>query len=108
VLVRLAQIVSAAIRTEDVFARYGGEEFAVICRGVDQDGALVLGERLRRLVEQATFEHDGTALAVTVSIGVAGLTECGAKGVDDLVRAADQALYAAKRGGRNRALVHGG
>lgn len=73
VLVHLARITQATIRTEDVLARYGGEEFAVICRGIALLNAGVLGERLRARVEQENFDYQGTRLPVTISVGVAAL-----------------------------------
>ncbi len=104
VLVTLAQVVVRTLRAEDVFARYGGEEFAVICRGVSREQAYILAERIRSLVEATPFESSGTRLAVTVSLGVAGMPEFAAQSSVQLVAAADEALYAAKRGGRNRVM----
>ncbi len=102
VLVKLAGIAAATIRTEDVFARYGGEEFAVICRGIAPDGAAKLSERLRKLVEQTDFIYENKRLRVTVSIGVAGFPNVAFTTSTDLILAADEALYDAKRAGRNR------
>lgn len=94
------------VRTEDVVARFGGEELAVIARGVDVSGIRLFAERLRAIVERLRIEIDGKAIGVTVSIGVAhshsGPAVSRAEG---LVAAADTALYAAKRAGRNRALL---
>jgi two-component system, cell cycle response regulator len=101
-LATLANLVSATIRQEDVFARYGGEEFAVICRGVDLVGGAAFGERIRRMVQAQTFEYQETKLNITVSIGVAAVTDVGMREHQELIAAADEALYAAKRGGRNR------
>jgi two-component system, cell cycle response regulator len=104
VLADLAAEVHAAIRSEDVFARYGGEEFAVVCRGTDVAGAAVFAERLRASIETHAFEHEGQSLRVTISLGVAGLS---GEHTDSmaLLAAADDALYAAKRAGRNRVHV---
>lgn len=105
VLVTASELVQQAIRAEDVFARYGGEEFAVLCRGVALDGAGILAERLRRAFELHAFEHEGRRLPVTASFGVASAEVLGAETPDDLIRGADEALYEAKRGGRNRVLL---
>jgi two-component system, cell cycle response regulator len=103
VLVDLAQIVARTVRTEDVFARYGGEEFAVICRNVSCEAAAVMAERLRVRVEKASFSAQEQKIPVTVSLGVAGTPEFVADSSPQLVAAADEALYTAKRTGRNRA-----
>lgn len=107
VLVHLARITQATIRTEDVLARYGGEEFAVICRGIALLNAGVLGERLRARVEQENFDYQGTRLPVTISVGVAALPEANVATASELVRDADSALYEAKRSGRNRVCLNG-
>jgi two-component system cell cycle response regulator len=103
VLQRVAEVLAQSVRTEDVVARYGGEEFAVIGRGIDPVGAQAFGERLRTLVASMRLVYEGQSISVTVSIGVAHnhrgapISKAAA-----LLSAADQALYAAKRGGRNR------
>lgn len=105
VLARLARLAAGAVRAEDVFARYGGEEFGVICRGVGLGNAGVLAERLRTLIMANTFEHEGQRLPVTISAGVAAYPEVDAKTSTELIAAADEALYEAKRTGRNRVLL---
>lgn len=107
VLMELAELVQAMLRTEDVFARYGGEEFAIILRGIALSDAGVLAERLRAAVELRPFVNSGQRLPVTVSIGVAEFDDQ----VEDsmgLVEAADGALYAAKQSGRNKVLLRYG
>ena len=104
----LAKVVSETIRQEDVFARYGGEEFAVICRGIDLSGAKAFGERIRRRVDAQQFVYGGVDIKVTVSVGVAEVpAESGMKEPIELVGAADDALYQAKRQGRNRVIAAG-
>lgn len=102
VLVRFAKIIGGTLRAEDVLARYGGEEFGVICRGTALDQAVVLAERLRLLVEQTDFTFGGQKIPVTSSMGVAAFPEHPADTPAALIAAADEALYAAKHGGRNR------
>ncbi len=102
VLIKIAELASAGLRTEDVVARYGGEEFAVILRGIDLEGAVRVGERLRVRVAAKPIEGSGHQVAVTVSCGCAVLTECPEQSVTALVAIADRRLYAAKRGGRNQ------
>jgi two-component system cell cycle response regulator len=107
-LATLANVVSQTIRQEDVFARYGGEEFVVICRGVDLVGAAAFGERIRRMVAAQLFDYQGTQLKVTVSVGVAAVTDMGMREHQELVGAADKALYEAKRNGRNQVVSASG
>ena len=102
VLGTLARRIQETVRTEDVFARYGGEEFAVRCRAIELEGALVLAERLRSSVAGMECRFQGATIGVTVSIGVAALPQVAADDPVALIAAADQALYAAKKLGRNR------
>ncbi len=102
VLAALARKVAETIRTEDVFARYGGEEFAVICRAIEMPGATVFAERLRVAIEKTEFPFAGQIIPVTISLGVAGLPQVDTNEPMGLVSAADDALYKAKNGGRNR------
>jgi diguanylate cyclase (GGDEF)-like protein len=100
VLTALAMQVHHAIRTEDVFARYGGEEFAVICRATDLAGAVSFAERLRAQVADFNFVFEHELVPITISVGVAALTNDQNDSMA-LLQAADDALYVAKRGGRN-------
>ncbi|MEM9073657.1 MAG: GGDEF domain-containing protein [Myxococcota bacterium] len=102
VLKTLAEGILQSVRREDVFARYGGEEFVVLSRGLTLRDAELFGERLREWVEGFPFVHGGTKIPVTISSGVAAIPETAATGPNDLVKHADDALYAAKRGGRNQ------
>lgn len=110
VLSTLGSLVKTSLRELDVVARYGGEEFLVICTNTGIDGAALVAERLRRLVESLQVEiPDGAGgnqtIRISISIGVAGLnTSIDSK--DKLVQAADQALYRAKGEGRNRVIVN--
>jgi two-component system, cell cycle response regulator len=102
VLSDMAQIVAAQIRVEDVFARVGGEEFAVICRGVSNARGLAVAERMRQAVAGHSFSIEGIAIPVSVSAGVASVPDAHIADAQALIAAADQALYEAKRTGRNR------
>jgi two-component system, cell cycle response regulator len=108
VLTKLAKLAHATVRTEDVFARYGGEEFGVMCRGVSLPNAGILAERLRQVVETSPFDHEGVRMPVTISIGVAAYPELPIENATQLIAGADEALYEAKRGGRNRVLLKHG
>lgn len=107
VLKTLSEGVLQSVRKEDVFARYGGEEFAMLSRGLDADAALRFAERLRGWVEAHPFIHEGQRLPVTTSLGVVAVPGVEPADGRDFISMADKALYAAKAGGRNRALVYG-
>ena len=88
-------------RGSDVLCRLGGEEFIVISVGGAPEAAMIAGERLRVAVESKAVHHGSFNEAVTVSLGVATATP-EMQSFDDLIKAADEALYAAKEAGRNR------
>jgi diguanylate cyclase (GGDEF)-like protein/putative nucleotidyltransferase with HDIG domain len=102
VIERLAQIIQTAKRRIDSAARVGGEEIAVLAPNSDQHAAYILAERLRREVRD-TFANEPFDL--TISLGLANFPQHG-RGAEDLIRAADQALYAAKELGRDRSVVY--
>jgi two-component system, cell cycle response regulator len=106
-LVHVCAILQKQVRSEDVVGRYGGEEFAVVCRQTDEARAAVLGERLRFAVEKGRLALPNGELALTVSVGIAGIPRDGIDTVQKLVDAADDALYEAKRLGRNRVCISG-
>jgi diguanylate cyclase (GGDEF)-like protein len=88
-------------RDTDVVGRFGGEEFVVICEETDENGALQFAERIRQELELATFHSELGPVKVTCSIGVAPFPAAGTSW-ESLFKATDEALYASKRGGRNR------
>jgi diguanylate cyclase (GGDEF)-like protein len=102
VLRRFATVLRAAAGEADVPTRLGGEEFALVLPGAPDARALALAEQIRVLVQR---EFDGFACPVSVSIGVAGRGP-EARDAAELRRAANRALYAAKRLGRDRCVVH--
>ena len=107
VLVRFSEVIRNAIRVEDLAARYGGEEFVLVCRGVQVAGGLNIANRIRQVVERTQFMPERPELNVTISAGVAGGPEHTIGTSQALLDAADQALYQAKRSGRNRCCVFG-
>jgi diguanylate cyclase (GGDEF)-like protein len=102
VLERLASLVTASVRGEDLFARIGGEEFGIVLRDIGLDGAFDCAERIRRTVEQTVFQYADARIPVTISSGAAVLDAAAHVRPQALVEDADRALYTAKKTGRNR------
>lgn len=100
VLSSLASILQKRLRPNDTLGRYGGEEFCAILPETGLSNALHIGEDLRAIVAAHAFVAEDKEIRVTISIGAAAL-EDGMEALD-LYRRADEQLYAAKRGGRNR------
>lgn len=104
ILHKVATILAGQVRRVDLAARYGGEEFAVVLEDTDRSGALVMGERIRAAVSALELGDMGIASPVTVSVGIASIpTDCA--DTDSLLVTADEALYQAKRDGRNRCVL---
>ena len=97
ILREFAQLLNNRIRRTDVLVRWGGEEFIIFCSGTDRAGVTGFSEELRQIIENNDW-NDG--LAITCSIGVAQLS--GHENFDSLLHRADNALYKAKKLGRNR------
>jgi diguanylate cyclase (GGDEF)-like protein len=102
VLKDLSQRIRPRIRREDLFARYGGEEFACVLPSTALPGGIVFAEHLRTLIEERPTSFEDKLIPFTISLGVTTLHR--ESGVDPaaLIKRADENLYAAKRGGRNR------
>lgn len=103
-LQRIAEFLSAHTRASDIVCRYGGEEFVVVMPGLDLAAALPRIESWRHEIERLVIESPNGAFSVTASIGVA-IYPVHAKSAEILLHAADDALYAAKREGKNRVTV---
>jgi diguanylate cyclase (GGDEF)-like protein len=108
-LKRIGEVLDkVANETSGYAARYGGEEFCLLLPDSDLDIAMEVGEHIRSKIEQLAIEHSVSSSGIiTVSIGVASIVPVESQEDDDLVEAADAALYAAKRRGRNTVVAHG-
>ncbi|HON41878.1 MAG TPA: sensor domain-containing diguanylate cyclase, partial [Bacillota bacterium] len=102
-LIHLADTMRAVARKSDILARYAGDEFMIILPNTAGADGLVLAERLRAEMERTPLMVDGTPVTATISLGVASMPQSGGS-VDALVRAADAAMYEAKRQGKNRVM----
>lgn len=90
-------------RATDMVARYGGEEFAVVLPSADETGAMIIAEDIRKYIEDLAIEHKSAPGGrLTISLGVAAVVPRPGQSEQDLLTLADNALYAAKRAGRNR------
>jgi diguanylate cyclase (GGDEF)-like protein/PAS domain S-box-containing protein len=107
VLQQITQVVRAEIRSADVIGRYGGDEFVVLLPHTSTQESLPLAERLHACIAAIQLETDKGQLSVTVSIGISQTIHQAVQPdtVEDLFLRADQALYAAKHGGRNRTVI---
>jgi len=103
VLKQLGEIIRSSVRGNDLVFRYGGEEFTVILPDTGEKGARYVAERIRSTTEAPVFEPGTIDLKLTLSIGIETCPE--APSIHDLIVVADQALYAAKRQGRNQVVL---
>jgi diguanylate cyclase (GGDEF)-like protein len=102
VLQNVAQRISKELRVYDAFARYGGEEFIIMLRTATLDNALILADRLRKVIENMLISYEDKTIPITVSMGVATLDPEHVVSMEDLIKEADMYLYHAKEHGRNR------
>jgi diguanylate cyclase (GGDEF)-like protein len=102
VLRTVAQTITRTIRTEDMLARYGGEEFVILARNTDAHSVIVVAERIRAAVEAQGVPVSSGIVKITISLGTSTLDNRNVGSAEELVAAADEALYHAKRLGRNR------
>ena len=107
VLRKCAAAIRDSVRGVDIAARYGGEEFTVILTDTDKNGAMVVAENIRRAIEEQRFSDEGGDAThnVTVSIGVSSYP-ADTMEMKDLIKKADDALYTAKKEGKNRVCAH--
>lgn len=105
---KVAKLINGAVRETDIAGRYGGEEFAVILLHADMIQIAEVAERIRGTIEETPFPNEELQPIgkITVSIGGSCLSD-GMMTIEDLIRSADEALYRAKRNGRNQIAIEG-
>jgi diguanylate cyclase (GGDEF)-like protein len=96
----VAKSIKSLIRTTDRGFRYGGEEFCILLPETTKDNGALLAERLRQRIEN---DHSVQELSVTISLGIVDLLPL--ETPESFIKRADNALYAAKKGGRNRVII---
>jgi diguanylate cyclase (GGDEF)-like protein len=101
ILLEFVGCTRGVLRRQDVFGRFGGEEFCLLLPETGIEDAVHAAERVRSALERVDLRFDGLSVRCTVSAGVSG-TELHGTDFDRMLRGADEALYAAKRNGRNR------
>jgi diguanylate cyclase (GGDEF)-like protein len=102
VLKQVGQTLLFHCRTSDVVARYGGEEFAVLLFETDPEDVERVAERLCAAVRELSFTHPSGPFRITISFGIASLSDQRAQDLAELLEEADKALYTAKHQGRDR------
>jgi len=105
VLVKVARTLVENARQYDEVGRYGGEEFAVLLPTTTLDEAINVAERQRSRIAATEIIVNGRTIRVTASFGVACFQVAGVRNINDLLKAADDALYDAKQTGRNRVVT---
>jgi two-component system cell cycle response regulator len=95
---------SGVYKQKDIFARYGGEEFCLLMPGISASEAAPIAETIRGKVHMHSFTYEGKRIPVTTSLGVAEL-KSDIETAQDLIKAADKALYQSKESGRNRVTI---
>jgi diguanylate cyclase (GGDEF)-like protein len=103
-LQRVAELATGVVRSGDLLARYGGEEFLLLAPETDRPQALQLAERIRIALHAAEVPVDHTTIRFTASFGIASLNEDD-RDASVIIARADEALYVAKEGGRNRVVA---
>jgi diguanylate cyclase (GGDEF)-like protein len=104
-LTAVAKWIKESLRSSDVVFRYGGEEFVILLSETDLAGAKLLAERIRNTIELHILAYDMATIKITASLGVAALHDDDT--VDTFIRRADDAMYKAKKNGRNQVILAG-
>ncbi len=104
VLKKLAEIIEKNVRSTDIAARYGGEEFIIALPRTDENGALLVAERIRQDFKRSKVKVNSLEIGTTVSIGIASYKE--GDDIETIIKKADEALYQAKRTGKDKVVIY--
>jgi diguanylate cyclase (GGDEF)-like protein len=107
IIVLITKTITGAIREGDLLIRYGGEEFLCVLPGASQSDAYFVAERIRIMVRDTILKHHDQALCVTVSLGTASYPNANISDIQQFINMADDAMYNAKKSGRNRVVSAG-
>jgi diguanylate cyclase (GGDEF)-like protein len=105
ILCKISTLLKNSVRRKDTVARYGGEEFILILPEAALGQSFVIAERIRQLVENTLFEVGRAQVRLTLSMGISNFPSHRVKSKEELIKMADQALYDAKRAGRNKVCI---
>ena len=105
ILCKISSLLKNSVRRKDTVARYGGEEFMLILPEAGLEQSFVIAERIRQSVEKTLFEVGRAQVNLTLSMGISNFPSHRVKSKEELIKMADQALYDAKRGGRNKVCI---
>ncbi len=105
ILCKISSLLKNSVRRKDTVARYGGEEFILILPEAALEQSFVIAERIRQLVESTLFEVGRAEVNLTLSMGISNFPSHRVRSKEELIKMADQALYDAKRGGRNKVCI---
>jgi len=105
ILCKISSLLKNSVRRKDTVARYGGEEFILILPEAALQQSFVIAERIRQSVENTLFEVGRAQVNLTLSMGISNFPSHRVKSKEELIKMADQALYDAKRGGRNKVCI---
>ena len=94
------------LRRSDISFRYGGEEFIIICPNTNKQEALIVGERIRKTIENKVFNYESQDIKITISIGISEYRHNSKISIFQCVKESDIAMYEAKHRGRNRVVVY--
>ncbi len=104
VLKKLAEVIKNSVRASDIAARFGGEEFIIALPKTDEEGAVLVAERIRQEFKKSKVVVDSLEVRTTVSVGVS--TYRGDQTLDQLIKEADEALYRAKKTGKDKVVTY--